>query len=413
MLLQLLAQVSDEPRRSQVRAGLDRACSALDLEDVAGSFAAAHPLLKELLARPAAASAHRMSAVGHAHIDTAWLWPLRETRPQVRPHLLDRRAPDGRVSRLPVRLLAGPAVRVDEGPATRISIGACRRRWRAGSSSPSASMWVEADCNIPSGESLVRQFLHGKRFFARRARRRDTTRCGCPTSSATRPTFRRSCARPASTASSPRSCPGTSSTCPPTTASCGKGSTASQVFTHFPPADTYNGDASVAELVHAVRNFKDHDRATRSLYVYGYGDGGGGPTAGMLEQLRRLADLEGVPRVELEAASRLLRQGRGRPRRPAGVGRRAVPRAPPRHLHDPGRHQEGQPRRRAGAARGRAVGQPRSPAVVGLPGRSSWSRPGRRCSSTSSTTSSPARESTRSTRTRPATTPTWPPRPAP
>ncbi|TMM18965.1 MAG: alpha-mannosidase, partial [Actinobacteria bacterium] len=76
-----------------------------------------------------------------------------------------------------------------------------------------------------------------------------------------------------------------------------------QVFTHFPPADTYNGDASVAELVHAVRNFKDHDRATRSLYVYGYGDGGGGPTAGMIEQLRRLADLEGAPRVELDAAS--------------------------------------------------------------------------------------------------------------
>src|SRR5207245_6475872 len=78
-LLQVLAQAAAEHRRSPMRAGLDRACSALDLEDVAGSFAAAHPLLKELLARPAAASAHRMSAVGHAHIDTAWLWPLRET----------------------------------------------------------------------------------------------------------------------------------------------------------------------------------------------------------------------------------------------------------------------------------------------------------------------------------------------
>ena len=60
---------------------------------------------------------------------------------------------------------------------------------------------------------------------------------------------------------------------------------------------------TTTELVHAVRNFKDHDRATRSLYVYGHGDGGGGPTPGMIEQLRRLADLEGAPRVELEAAS--------------------------------------------------------------------------------------------------------------
>jgi alpha-mannosidase len=74
----------------------------------------------------------------------------------------------------------------------------------------------------------------------------------------------------------------------------------SRVFTHFPPSDTYGGQMSVRELRHGTANFKDHDRATRSLYPFGWGDGGGGPTATMLESARRLADLDGLPRLTME-----------------------------------------------------------------------------------------------------------------
>lgn len=57
---------------------------------------------------------------------------------------------------------------------------------------------------------------------------------------------------------------------------------------------------SPKEMLHNVDNFKEHGRATRSLYVYGFGDGGGGPTIAMLEQARRMRDLDGLPKLQLE-----------------------------------------------------------------------------------------------------------------
>ncbi len=301
VLLRLLPQVGDEPRRSQLRAGLERACAALDLTDVAGSFAAAHPLLKELLARPAAASAHRMSAVGHAHIDTAWLWPLRET------------------VRKCARTFSTAVALMDEYPDYRFACSQAQqyawmkerypdlyRRMREkvanGQLEPVGSMWVEADCNIPSGESLVRQILHGKRFFARELGR-DTTEVWLPDVFGYPGSLPQIMRQAGIDRFLTQKLSWNQYNVLPHHSFEWEGIDGSRVFTHFPPADTYNGDASVAELVHAVRNFKDHDRATRSLYVYGHGDGGGGPTAGMIEQLRRLADLEGAPRVELETAS--------------------------------------------------------------------------------------------------------------
>jgi alpha-mannosidase len=71
----------------------------------------------------------------------------------------------------------------------------------------------------------------------------------------------------------------------------------SEVLGHYPPADDYNSGVSVEELLHAQRQFKDHDSSETSLLVFGYGDGGGGPTRAMLESLRRVRDLQGLPRT--------------------------------------------------------------------------------------------------------------------
>ena len=71
---------TDRPRRNLILRALERSFDALDLDDVVGSAAAGRAELVEVLGKPAHASAHTISAAGHAHIDTAWLWPLRETR---------------------------------------------------------------------------------------------------------------------------------------------------------------------------------------------------------------------------------------------------------------------------------------------------------------------------------------------
>ena len=80
-----------------------------------------------------------------------------------------------------------------------------------------------------------------------------------------------------------------------------------------------------------------------SLYPFGYGDGGGGPTRAMLESARRLADLEGAPRVEIDTVASFWEQGARRGAGPPGVGRRALPRVPPGHLHDQRPDQARQP----------------------------------------------------------------------
>ncbi|MZD10712.1 alpha-mannosidase, partial [Streptomyces sp. SID5785] len=74
-----------------------------------------------------------------------------------------------------------------------------------------------------------------------------------------------------------------------------------RIFTHLPPVDSYNASLTAGELAHAESNFEDKGLSTRSLVPFGYGDGGGGPSRSMLEKARRLRDLEGSPRVGVEA----------------------------------------------------------------------------------------------------------------
>ena len=132
----------------------------------------------------------------------------------------------------------------------------------------------------------------------------------------------------------------------------------SRVLTHFPPVETYNAMIVPAEQADLVRNFHEHGWSDWSLTPYGYGNGGGGPTREMVERARRMADIDGLPRLELgtvdgffeaveaEAASR---------RAGAGVVGRAVLRDAPRHAHESGPDEGGQPAQRAAPARGRVV----------------------------------------------------------
>ena len=69
----------------------------------------------------------------------------------------------------------------------------------------------------------------------------------------------------------------------------------SRVLTHFPPADTYGGVIEPFELAKAERQFAEKGRATRSMLLFGHGDGGGGPAPDMFERYRRLRNIEGCP----------------------------------------------------------------------------------------------------------------------
>ena len=157
---------------------------------------------------------------------------------------------------------------------------------RRGQWEPVGSMWVEADCNLTGGESLVRQFLYGRRYFKEKL--------GYETQDMWLPdVFGYSAALPQILAKFnipyflTQKISWNQINKFPHHTFWWQGIDGTRVWTHFPPADTYNASAEPKEVVYSVKNYKDHARSDQSLYVFGFGDGGGGPTERHLEFLRR------------------------------------------------------------------------------------------------------------------------------
>ncbi len=310
----------EEPRRWIILRALEDALDkALDLQDVAGSAAAARSVLAPVLASPAVASAHRVSAVGHAHIDSAWLWPLRETVRKVG------------------RTVANVTALMDDHPELIFAMSSAQQwEWMrdhrpdlwermkekvaTGQLVPVGGMWVESDTNMPGGEALARQLVHGKRFFL--------DELGVETDEIWLPdSFGYTAAFPQLVHLSRSTWFFTQKMCWsqfnkfPHHTFWWEGLDGSRVFTHFPPVDTYNAEFNGNEMGRLVRNFADKGRANRSVVPFGWGDGGGGPTREMLGRAARLADLEGAARVEIEAPAAFFAKAREEyPEAPVWVG---------------------------------------------------------------------------------------------
>lgn len=306
------------PRRAALLRAIERALDVAFRPESSPDLAAARAAVAGVLAVPAGPDAHRVVATGHAHIDTAWLWPLGET------------------VRKCTRTFASAVAMMDADPAYRFSCSQAQHyAWieerepelfariakhaAAGQWVPVGGMWVEPDMNLPSGESLVRQIVHGQRYFESRFGRR----CrevwipdvfGYP---ATLPQIfaaggmRRFVTQKLSWNRTNRF---------PHSTFWWEGIDGTRVLTHFPPVDTYNAELEPGELVASVARFAEHGWSRWSLVPFGYGDGGGGPTREMLARARRLVDLEGAPPVQLgtvddffTAVEDELRRGRGAP----------------------------------------------------------------------------------------------------
>ena len=294
-LMHELAQT--DPRRHEILRALERALDVLDLTDVSGSAAAARAELTEVLARPAHASAHTIHAVGHAHIDSAWLWPQRET------------------VRKTGRTFANVTALAADYPELLFACSQAQQyAWvkesqpevyhrmqeaaKAGQWLPVGGQWVEADGNLPGGEALARQLVHGKRFFL------DEFEVDCqgvwlPDSFGYTAAYPQLARLAGMQWFLTQKISWNQTNKFPHHTFWWEGIDGSRIFTHFPSADTYNGTFEGSELAHAVRNYADKGGGTRSLLPFGHGDGGGGPTREMLERARRLRDLEGSPRVEI------------------------------------------------------------------------------------------------------------------
>src|SRR5438309_2377419 len=242
---------------------------------------------------------HTITAVGHAHIDTAWEWPLREAKRKVARSWSTQLA---LMDEYPDYVFA--ASQPAQYEWIKESYPDIYRRIQekvvAGSWEPVGAMWVEADCNLPSGESLVRQLLHGKRFFMREFGY-ETKILWLPDVFGYPGNLPQLMAEAGCDFFLTQKLSWNDTNKPEHHTFIWEGIDGTRIFTHFPPADTYNGSFSAEEVQGSIRNFKDGESSNRSLYLFGWGDGGGGPQAEMIESAHRLG-------VELGRAAKFFEQ---------------------------------------------------------------------------------------------------------
>ncbi|MFZ3494270.1 alpha-mannosidase [Streptomyces sp. 5.8] len=300
VLGELMAELPvDGARRWELLRAVGRCLDALDLQAVNATAGAARAELTGVLSAPADASAHRISAVGHAHIDSAWLWPLRETVRKV-----------ARTTSNMTSLLEGEPEFVfamsqaqqyawikEHRPEVYAKV---KKAVAEGRFVPAGGMWVESDTNMPGSEAMARQFTHGKRFFLEEF--------GIENDEAWLPdTFGFAAGLPQiiRAAGSKRLLTQKISWSQvnkfPHHTFQWEGIDGTRIFTHFPPVDTYNCSVDGREIANAARNFKDKGAARHSLAPTGWGDGGGGTTREMIAKARRLRDLEGSAQVVWES----------------------------------------------------------------------------------------------------------------
>lgn len=242
-----------------------------------------------------------VSAIGHCHIDTAWLWPFGETKRKIARSWATQ---VDLMNRYPEHHFAASQAQQykwlkQDYPSLFERVA---EKIKGGQFIPLGGSWVENDTNFPSGESLSRQLIYGQHFFQKEFGIRckifwlpDTfgyasqlpqllRLAGMPYFFTQKMSWNNINKYPNSTFN-------------------WVGLDNSQVLSHMAPTETYNAQVTAAELRMSITNHGNLAEDTQSLLLFGNGDGGGGPLAGMLERAKRFEALSdtvgGVPRVAI------------------------------------------------------------------------------------------------------------------
>ena len=305
----------NQPARGHLYTALDEAFKVLDTREPFGerfyaSVPAAHETLREGIAQAGAPLDVNITAVGHAHIDVAWLWTLGQTRRKAGRTFynvlrLMEQFPEFHFSQSQPQLYE--FARQDYPELFEV----IKQRVRDGRWEPLGGMWVEADCNITGAESLARQFLLGLTFF--------------------REHFGADAAPPVQWLPDVF---GYAWNLPQLIKEAGleyfftikigwnqynrlpydsfwwQGLDGTRVLTHFSTTSgsgdahvsTYNANASPEQTLQTWRNFQQKDWGKPGvtpplLMSFGYGDGGGGPTREMLENIREMGRFPATPQI--------------------------------------------------------------------------------------------------------------------
>jgi len=263
-------------------------------------------ILRRELGKPASALDLTVWAVGHAHLDTAWLWPVAETvrkcgRTFASQLSLLERYPDyvfGASQPQQYKFVKERYPALYEKVKQMVAAG----RWEL-----QGGMWVEPDCNIPSGESLVRQILHGKNFF-RDEFGVEVDNLWLPDAFGFTAALPQIMQRSGLKYFMSQKISWNQVNEFPHHTFLWQGLDGSEVIAHFLPENNYNSMLGTDCLVPAQTAFKEKDFINGFLSLFGVGDGGGGPKEENIELGLRMKDLEGAPRVRFAPAREFFRE---------------------------------------------------------------------------------------------------------
>ncbi|RBP98543.1 alpha-mannosidase [Bifidobacterium aemilianum] len=292
----------DDPRYWQLAKALQRSLNAYDERDLSTVAQARHEL-EGVLAEPASSSVIRHVAIGHAHIDSAWLWPVRETQRKV------------------ARTVSNVLALMDDDPEFKYAMSSAQQyawleeghpdlfkrmleRVKEGRFIPVGGMWVESDGMIPAGESLVRQISFGRRYFKEHLGV-EPRGIWLPDSFGYNGSWPQIARRAGYDWFLTQKISWNDTTKFPHHSFMWEGIDGTPILTHFPPSDTYGASVSMHEVMYSQKNFLDKDLSRNAIMLYGYGDGGGGPTREMNSRIHRLQNLNGAPRVDFGSPDEL------------------------------------------------------------------------------------------------------------
>lgn len=256
--------------------------------------------LKKVLNVKANETSITVSAIGHAHIDTGWLWPVKETirkcaRTFTNQLRLMEKFPEYKFGASQPQLYQFTKEHFPE-VYQQIKERVKEGRWEC-----QGGMWVEADCNLVSGESFVRQIFYGKKFYI--------DEFGVDVKNVWLPDVF-----------------GYSAALPQIMKKCGvdyfmtqkiswsqfnkfphhsfywKGIDGTKILTHFLPEDTYNSGLKPSTLIKAEKNYKDKVVSNNILSLFGIGNGGGGPNEEQIESGLRSKNVESCPKLVFSKA---------------------------------------------------------------------------------------------------------------
>ena len=268
----------------------------------------AKAMLKKELAKKNSESMPIAGLVGHSHMDTQWLWPLQETLKKcARTYSNQMNLMEQYPEYIFVQSSAFHSQMIKEHYP--VLFEQIRQRVKEGRYEPNGGAYIECDCNIPSGESMIRQFLWGQRFNKENF------------------DYRSDCFWLPDTF-------GYSVALPQIMKGCGidyflttkmewndtnhfpydtfywKGLDGTKVLAHL---NKTHMRPEPGNLIRYVSDGKEESLCEKSvanmrLFAYGFGDGGGGPEYEMIEMARRLTDTEGVPKAHHTTVSAFMHE---------------------------------------------------------------------------------------------------------